>query len=95
MIDSLPSYPRARESFVFPAANRDLINEKMTFEMSGVSCNRLINVDGFRAEFDGGWYLIRLSGTEPKLRLSAEARSKDELDRLMGQARTIVKRCMR
>ena len=95
MIDSLPSYPRARESFVFPAAHRDLINEKMTLEMSGVSCNRLITVDGFRAEFDGGWYLIRLSGTEPKLRLSAEARSKDELDRLMGQARSIVKRCLR
>jgi phosphomannomutase len=36
-----------------------------------------------------------LSGTEPKLRLSAEARSKDELDRLMGQARSIVKRCFR
>ena len=95
MIDSLPSYPRARESFVFPAANRELINEKMNLEMSSVSCNRLITVDGFRAEFDDGWYLMRLSGTEPKLRLSAEARSKDELDRLMGQARTIVKRCMR
>jgi phosphoglucosamine mutase len=63
--------------------------------MSGVGCNRLITVDGFRAEFDGGWYLLRLSGTEPKLRVSAEARSKDELDRMMGQARNIVKRCMR
>jgi phosphoglucosamine mutase len=95
MIDSLPSYPRARESFVFQAANRDVLNEKMRMEMNAVSCNRLITVDGFRAEFDDGWYLIRLSGTEPKLRLSAEARTKDELDRLMGQARTIVKRCMK
>jgi phosphoglucosamine mutase len=95
MIDSLPSYPRARESFVFPAASRVTLNERMAQEMAGVSCNRLITVDGFRAEFDEGWYLMRLSGTEPKLRVSAEARSKDELDRLMGQARTIVKRCMK
>jgi len=83
MIDSLPSYPRARESFVFPAANRGAINEKMAQEMAGVSCNRLITVDGFRAEFNDGWYLMRLSGTEPKLRISVEARSKDELDRLI------------
>jgi len=95
MIDSLPSYPRARESFVFPAANRGAINEKMAQEMAGVSCNRLITVDGFRAEFNDGWYLMRLSGTEPKLRISVEARSKDELDRLMGQARIIVKRCLK
>ena len=94
MIDSLPSYPRARESFVFPTVKREMINEKMAQEMSGVSCKRLITVDGYRAEFDDGWYLMRLSGTEPKLRLSAEARSKEELDRLMDQARTIVKRCM-
>ena len=95
MINSLPSYPRARESFVFPTANRQVINEKMAQEMAGVSCNRLITVDGFRAEFDDGWYLMRLSGTEPKLRISVEARSKDELDRLMGQARNVVKRCMK
>lgn len=95
MIDSLPSYPRARESFGFPAANRETLTARMGQEMAGVSCNRLITVDGFRAEFDNGWYLMRLSGTEPKLRISAEARSKDELDRLMGQARTIVKRCMK
>jgi phosphoglucosamine mutase len=95
MIDSLPSYPRARESFVFPAANRAMLNERMAQEMAGVGCNRLITVDGFRAEFNDGWYLLRLSGTEPKLRISAEARSKDELDRLMGQARNIAKRCMK
>ena len=95
MVDSLPSYPRARESFGFPTANREMINERMAQEMNGVSCNRLITVDGYRAEFDDGWYLMRLSGTEPKLRLSAEARSKDELDRLMGQAQTIVNRCMK
>jgi phosphoglucosamine mutase len=94
MIDSLPSYPRARESFVFPSANREALNQKMAQEMAGASCNRLITVDGFRAEFDDGWYLMRLSGTEPKLRLSAEARSEEELNRLMGQARIIIKRCI-
>jgi phosphoglucosamine mutase len=95
MIDSLPSYPRARESFVFPAKDRETINGKMAQEMAGVSCNRLITVDGFRAEFDDGWYLMRLSGTEPKLRVSVEARNKEDLDRLMGQVREIVKRCIR
>jgi phosphoglucosamine mutase len=63
--------------------------------MNHVKCLKLITVDGFRAEFEDGWFLVRLSGTEPKVRVAVEARNKDEVDRLMNLARTIVKRCLK
>ncbi|HSV41878.1 MAG TPA: hypothetical protein VLH13_00535, partial [Methanomassiliicoccales archaeon] len=95
MIDALPSYPSMRESFLFQAQERDIVRGKIAAEMNLVKCQRLITVDGFRAEFDDGWFLVRLSGTEPKVRVTAEARHKDEVDRLLNIARNIVKRCLK
>jgi phosphoglucosamine mutase len=95
LVDSLPSYPSSRESFLFHVQERDIVRGKIAAEMNQVKCIKLITVDGFRAEFEDGWFLIRLSGTEPKIRVTAEARSKDEVDRLMNIARTIVKRCLK
>jgi phosphoglucosamine mutase len=95
LIDALPSYPSARESFMFDAAEKENIRRKLADEMQRAGALRLITVDGHRAEFADGWFLVRLSGTEPKLRLTAEARSKDELDRLMYLGRGIIKRCLR
>lgn len=95
LIDSLPSYPSARESFVFDAAEKENVRRKLAEEMQKVAALRLITVDGYRAEFADGWFLVRLSGTEPKLRMTAEARSKDELDRLMYLGRGVIKRCLK
>ncbi|OPY34163.1 MAG: Phosphoglucosamine mutase [Methanomassiliicoccales archaeon PtaU1.Bin124] len=95
LVDSLPSFPSTRESFMFNAQERDIVRGKIAAEMNLVKCQKLITVDGFRAEFEDGWFLIRLSGTEPKVRVTVEARSKDEVDRLMNIARSIVKRCLK
>jgi phosphoglucosamine mutase len=95
LIDSLPSYPSSRESFIFQPQERDIVRGKIAAEMNHVKCLKLITVDGFRAEFEDGWFLVRLSGTEPKVRVAVEARNKDEVDRLMNLARTIVKRCLK
>jgi phosphoglucosamine mutase len=54
----------------------------------------LLTLDGFRADYEEGWFLVRISGTEPKLRVTAEARSEEELKRLKGIYGSIVKRCL-
>jgi phosphomannomutase len=32
-------------------------------------------IDGFKLNFEDGWLLVRPSGTEPKIRISVEART--------------------
>ncbi|MFA4877386.1 MAG: phosphopentomutase/phosphoglucosamine mutase [Methanoregula sp.] len=71
-IDAMPSYPIIRESIVSPTARETLVG-------LGASSP----TDGIRIEEEGGWYLIRASGTEPKIRITAEgktlAKAKDML----------------
>ena len=46
--------------------------------------------EGLRLEFEGGgWILVRLAGTEPKVRLYAEGRSHEEMRHLMHLARQL------
>jgi phosphoglucosamine mutase len=56
-----------------------------------VSLNTL---DGLRMQFDDGWVLIRPSGTEPKIRITAEAVDAQAAERLYARAESIVKRCI-
>ena len=55
----------------------------------------MLTLDGFRAEYPDGWFLVRLSGTEPKLRVTVEARDRAELERLSNIASEMVGRCLR
>jgi len=43
-------------------------------------------IDGLRVETDAGWFLIRASGTQPLVRVTAEARSDADAQRLREQA---------
>jgi phosphoglucosamine mutase len=94
MIDALPSYPTARRSYAFLVERRSAVAAALDGGMRKVRSNRLIKVDGYRAEFAEGWFLLRLSGTEPKLRLSAEAHTQEDLERLLTRAETVAKRCL-
>ncbi|WP_336023414.1 phosphoglucosamine mutase [Halobellus salinisoli] len=51
---------------------------------------RIDDRDGIRVETDNGWFLIRASGTQPLVRVTAEARTDAEADRLFDEAMAIV-----
>ena len=94
MTDALPSYPVARKSYPFEGQRRKEVASRLRTEMSAVDCEELTEMDGYRADFKDGWFLVRLSGTEPKLRLSAEGRTEKELNRLVTIAEKVVKKCL-
>ncbi len=94
LVDQIPSYPIARSSFSFEGSPRERIETNLKDRMGDIECNRLLTMDGYRAEFDDGWFLVRLSGTEPKIRITSEARDVDSLKRLDSVANDIVRRCL-
>jgi len=47
-------------------------------------------LDGVRIEFDDGWALVRASGTEPVVRVTAEARDPDRLNSVFEEALSLV-----
>ena len=93
-LDSLPSFPSTRGSLPFDAKERERLVKRLGVEMGGLDCDRLLTLDGFRAEFPDGWLLIRFSGTEPKLRTTVEARDEEELKRLESIVSKVIRRCL-
>jgi phosphoglucosamine mutase len=47
-------------------------------------------LDGVRVGVDGGWFLVRASGTQPLIRVTAEARNETRADELFAKARRVV-----
>jgi phosphoglucosamine mutase len=74
LVARVPRYPILRGGVPFPPAERDAVSKRIGAAMKGVD-GRLDTIDGWRVGFDDGWFLVRLSGTEPKVRITAEARS--------------------
>ena len=47
-------------------------------------------LDGVRIDTESGWYLVRASGTQPLIRVTAEAREADRAARLSERGRSLV-----
>jgi phosphomannomutase len=52
--------------------------------IGGLKVVELVTVDGFQFKLeDGGWMLIRFSGTEPIMRVYCETMHKDKVDAIL------------
>jgi len=54
--------------------------------------HQLIDIDGARIQFEGGWGLVRASNTQPVLVLRFEAESKDRLATIQAEVESVLGR---
>lgn len=79
-VDAMPRYPIVRDSF--PVADPRALLIRLGAD---------VPTDGIRIEEEDGWCLVRASGTEPKVRITAEGRTKDIAERMAETGRKMLK----
>jgi len=83
-------YP-LRENFRLTPEVKETFTSKLTLEpreFFGRKIASVVRTDGLKLLFeDGSWVCYRLSGTEPAVRVYSEARTRDDLAKLSGQAK--------
>jgi phosphoglucosamine mutase len=79
-IDAMPAYPILRESFSSTTA-RDTVT----------ALGAASPTDGIRIAEESGWCLIRASGTEPKIRITAEGKTLKDAKAMLIKGKDLIK----
>jgi len=87
---AIDSYPIRRTSVELSdkASVMDAVRERVTGGYDDVS-----TLDGVRVDRGDGWFLLRASGTQPLIRVTAEARDPDRAGELLAEAQAILAEC--
>ncbi|HRV91551.1 MAG TPA: phosphoglucomutase/phosphomannomutase family protein [Anaerolineae bacterium] len=84
-----------RIDLTYDAAQREAVLKRMQQakpdRLAGLKVTGLVTVDGFRFDLeDGGWLIVRFSGTEPLLRIYCETTHGDRVQELLDAGRTLA-----
>jgi phosphoglucosamine mutase len=85
--ERLPQYPTLRGTIPCKDCAKEGIMEAIRSKLQPLG--KVSDIDGIRVEMDNGWVLVRPSGTEPKIRITAQARK--NVEDLYAMAEGIVK----
>ena len=89
-LERIPSYPVVRGSFPSEKGLMLSISDKLVKNNSAsVSFE-----DGIRLAFEDGWLLVRPSGTEPRIRVTAEARTEARARELYNLGAEAIAGCL-
>jgi phosphomannomutase len=84
----------------FPADMRDVTRQRILdarpTDIAGLAVTDIVTIDGFKyALEDGGWLLIRFSGTEPIIRVYCETTHQDKVGAILetGMCLAGLKQC--
>jgi len=88
LLDRLPRFHMVKEKIPCKEEAKSHAMNILKTRLKGRISSTL---DGIRVDFEGrGWVLIRASGTEPLLRLYAEAKTKNRLQEILDEFRPLV-----
>ena len=91
----IPVYPTLRSAVSFDPSRKAMILKRLDKELRSIDSEEILTMDGFRLQFTDGWALVRPSGTEPKIRMLAEARNDKRAKDIMSMMSRTVKRCLK
>jgi len=90
LLGPLPDYYTARKKVACPDEKKAKVMSSLPKRLEGAfeEAIELTRIDGVRLGLEDGWVLVRASGTEPIIRVTAEARTP-------GRANEIVKKAVK
>lgn len=91
MVDAVPVYPLVRGS----VSSQGVVMSRLESKLKAMQPVATSNSDGIRLSFKDGWLLVRPSGTEPKIRLTAEARTEARARQMYEDALRAVNKSMK
>jgi phosphoglucosamine mutase len=87
VVDAVPVYPLFRGS----VESQGLAMSQLEAKLRSLKPLSVINIDGIKLNFTDGWLLVRPSGTEPKIRITAEAKTETRARQLYDSCLSLVK----
>jgi phosphoglucosamine mutase len=96
LIAETPQYPTLRENVACENDVKYEIVEKVGEDLKSIfpGYQELSTVDGVRMVLENGWILVRASGTEPMVRLTAESESLNAAREIMKKGAISVKNAL-
>lgn len=93
LVEKIPSYPVRRAKIDCPNKEKEKVMQNVKERAPQVFKDIIetLTIDGLRLKFkDGAWILIRPSGTEPYIRITAEANNEDRVKTLIDEAKKLL-----
>ncbi len=87
LFNELPRYVPLKTKVPMNREDAYKVIERLKERYSNV---KLITVDGVKAIFEDGWVLVRPSGTEPVLRIMAEAKSEERVREIVEDVKNVI-----
>ena len=94
-LDDIENYPTAREKITCANDKKACVMENVEkdFQNEFDDVKEILDIDGVRITFsDGSWVLIRPSGTEPYVRITAEGKTQERLDKITEISRKFLEK---
>ena len=91
IVREVPSRPFERTNFIVPDERKFDVMRGLAEELKR-RFHDINTLDGIRVDLENGWVLIRPSNTQPKIRLTVEARTKKELEAIRNEFSAYLKK---